>query len=326
MISQQYRSFILTVGCIAIGITYCADDGHFKVFDSHARDIYGKSHPQGSCVLLDISSIHNLVQYFQSLYGGTDVYELKGLKIRIYQYDMAIDTNVKDALNTSDQHICFKKHCFAIALYSICYSIISPCSYWNSNTLGAIIQNGSQLNKTMGSEHHLTSLKIPETVTIFGTNINVTLKEVYQGQLSDLTESRISLETLILRNQSGKTGFLMWISSHCIACIYQQNTKVKQLFSLVTYEDRDAPVMKHIKHISGVNKLVEAIKNSIQNEQQQESIYYDIQFICCFCDITENERKSIMRKHRKKHMYDSMEPVEKKRFVEEIKKKKRIQK
>ena len=37
-----------------MGISYCADNGHYKVFDSHARDIYGKSHPQGTCALLDI--------------------------------------------------------------------------------------------------------------------------------------------------------------------------------------------------------------------------------------------------------------------------------
>ena len=29
----------------------------------------------------------------------------------------------------------------------------------------------------------------------------------------------------------------MAISSHCTAFIYQKNTKVKQLFSLLTYED-----------------------------------------------------------------------------------------
>ena len=32
---------------------------------------------------------------------------------------------------------------------------------------------------------------------------------------------------------------------------------------------------------------------------------YDIQFICCSCKITEIERKHIMRKRRKKNMYDS---------------------
>ena len=56
--------------------------------------------------------------------------------------------SVKDVLNTpSDQQNCFKNHhSFAIALYCICYLIISPCGYWNSNTLHAIIQNGSRLN------------------------------------------------------------------------------------------------------------------------------------------------------------------------------------
>ena len=58
------------------GISYCADNGHFKVFDSLAKDIYGKSHPQGTCVQLDISSTENLVHYFQSqsLYGASDLF------------------------------------------------------------------------------------------------------------------------------------------------------------------------------------------------------------------------------------------------------------
>ena len=49
-----YNSFILTVGIIGV--------------DSHARDMYGNSHSQGTCVLLEIPSMHKLVQYFQSLY------------------------------------------------------------------------------------------------------------------------------------------------------------------------------------------------------------------------------------------------------------------
>ena len=48
---------------------------------------------------------------------------------------------------------------------------------------------------------------------------------------------------------------------------------------------------------------------------------YGIQLICCSCKITEIERKHIMRNHRKKNMYDSMEPVAKKRFLEDIKRK-----
>ena len=60
--------------------------------------------------------------------------------------------------------------------------------------------------------------------------------------------------------------------------------------------------MKHIKHISGVNKFVEAIHDIIQNKQQCQTVEYDIQFICCSCDISENEREN-MRRKQKKNMY-----------------------
>ena len=54
LLALNYNSFILTVGIIGV--------------DSHARDIYGNSNSQGTCVLLEIPSMHKLVQYFQSLY------------------------------------------------------------------------------------------------------------------------------------------------------------------------------------------------------------------------------------------------------------------
>ena len=93
-----------------------------------------------------------------------------------------------------------------------------------------------------------------------------------------------------------------------------------RLFLLLTYEDGNSPAMKHIKHISGVNKLVEAI-HIIQNKQQCQTTEYDIQFICCSCEISENERKNMVIKHRKKtslwqqeiqKRYSTMDPTKKK--------------
>ena len=150
---------------------------------------------------------------------------------------MPISNNVKEVLKRYQVSTSVTKTTVLQQFFILCYSIISPCSYWNSNTLDAIIKNGSQLKNTMQSKHCLTSITLPDSVTIFGTNINVHINEVSNRELSNLTESRISFETLMLRNHTGKKGFLMWISSHCIACICQQNTKVKQLFSLLTYED-----------------------------------------------------------------------------------------
>lgn len=127
--------------------------------------------------------------------------------------------------------------------------------------------------------------------------IKVDVSKASHGKLTSLHENMISLKTLILKNY-GKTGFLMCISSDCIACIYQQNTKEKQLFSLLAYEDSISSAMKHIKHISGMNKLMKAILNIVQNKQCQ-TMEYDIQFFHCSSEIAENERKRIITKRRK---------------------------
>ena len=63
LISEDYKNFVLTVGCIGVAIYY-KDDIGFKIFDSHARDLHCRGHPQGTCVLLEVSSLNNLTQYF----------------------------------------------------------------------------------------------------------------------------------------------------------------------------------------------------------------------------------------------------------------------
>ena len=61
----------------------CAKRLAWKVFCAKCP-VFGKRHPEGTCILLDTSSAGNLVQYFQILYGVTDVYGLKGLHITKY--------------------------------------------------------------------------------------------------------------------------------------------------------------------------------------------------------------------------------------------------
>lgn len=51
LILEKYRSLIFTMGLISIAFVYSPND----VFDSQARDIFGKSYSQGTCLLLDIS-------------------------------------------------------------------------------------------------------------------------------------------------------------------------------------------------------------------------------------------------------------------------------
>ena len=76
LLALNFNSFILTVGIIDV--------------DSHARDMYGNSHSQGTCLLLQIPSTHKLAEYFQSLYtcGNEDIYELKGAHLANFEVDL----------------------------------------------------------------------------------------------------------------------------------------------------------------------------------------------------------------------------------------------
>ena len=86
LLALNYNSFILTLGIIGVAI-YSIEGGGYKVFDSHARDMYGNSHSKGTCVLLEIKSMHKLV-HFQSLYGNEHIYELKGVLISNFKDDL----------------------------------------------------------------------------------------------------------------------------------------------------------------------------------------------------------------------------------------------
>ena len=50
----------MTVQCNAVAI-YCKGNGEFKLFDSHAIDLLVLPHPQGACVLLEISDCTTLM-------------------------------------------------------------------------------------------------------------------------------------------------------------------------------------------------------------------------------------------------------------------------
>ena len=121
LLSQNYSSFILTIGCIGVSI-YHTDNGSYKIFDSHARDEYGRSHLQGVRVLLQVPSIQGLVQYFQAIHSLGDNYKLRGLQISAYEITAV--NSVREQCN------CTCKQCCAVGLYAMCYSTAKSCSYW----------------------------------------------------------------------------------------------------------------------------------------------------------------------------------------------------
>ena len=104
-------------------VYYCNSNMGFKIFDSHVRDLYGRGQPQGTCVLLEVPSLDSLVHYFQSIHN--DIFEVRGVQIENIQNRMVSQNSLNETINFN--------LCFAIALYSLCYSIMKSCNYWNYN-------------------------------------------------------------------------------------------------------------------------------------------------------------------------------------------------
>ena len=82
----------------------------FKIFASHARDLYGRGQPQGTCVLLEVLSPHCLVHYFQSTHNN-DIFEMRGVQTENIQNRMVSPKNLNETIN-------FNLSC-AVALYSL---------------------------------------------------------------------------------------------------------------------------------------------------------------------------------------------------------------
>ena len=58
--------------------------------------------------------------------------------------------------------------CCATSFYSICFSIIKYCGYWNSQTLGGITDHANKFykEKLSGDNHPLTNNNFPRTPQI----------------------------------------------------------------------------------------------------------------------------------------------------------------
>ena len=71
-------------------------------------------------VLLEVSSLNSLVHYFQSIHNN-DIFELKGVNINKVQNSTLFQSHACETRK-------FNVSC-AMAVYSLCYSVIKSCSY-----------------------------------------------------------------------------------------------------------------------------------------------------------------------------------------------------
>ena len=163
------------------------------------------------------------------------VYILPTLKLI---FVLAVLNTVSSISNVHSLYQCSCKQCCAIAVYAMCYSVINPCGYWTSGTLSALASNGNTLYNVMGVKRHIMPTDLPESESISGVQINLTVFAVRNGVLCcNLAESKSVLKMCISKHCHEVTGFLSWIGTYCISCVVQQRSRVKDLSFLVGYDE-----------------------------------------------------------------------------------------
>ena len=145
---EMFGLFLLTIENNTVSIfTDCY--GLLKIFDSHARDSFGMPHPHGTCVLLEVDSITNLVVYFKELYRAGAIFEVKGVKINeimqnvgrndLTPYDSSDSSTINEYCNYNNAQSNY------VFLYAICFSTIKACNNWNDQTEIAIAEHTIEL-------------------------------------------------------------------------------------------------------------------------------------------------------------------------------------
>ena len=108
----------------------------------------------------------------------------------------------------------------------MCYSVINACGHWTSGTLSALASNGNTLYNVMGVKGHIMPVDLPESESISGTEINLTVCAVGNGVLCcNLAESKSVLKMCISKHCHEVTEFLSWNGTYCITRVVHKEVE-----------------------------------------------------------------------------------------------------
>ena len=200
--------------------------------------------------------------------------------------------------------------CCATSFYSICFSIIKYCGYWNSQTLDRITDHANKFykEKLNGNNHPLTINNFPRTLQIYDADINIAFNLEKQGKLL--------LQKLITDNTKDNTGFLMWISNYCFSCISQPNNMKTKAKSVKYFIIRFSPngTLDIFEKMNG--RFSYSVTGGYCKKQfQSKDVEYSIKFIFCSTNLSNAGRQKVMAKH-KSHSQKELHAKRKKKAMQ----------
>ena len=218
------------------------------------------------------------------------------------------DTNIETITKSS-----------AIIFYAICFSIVKPCSYWRSDTLDVLVENGTAFfidtikNQTCSSE-------LPQNINVYNADININVVSKHKGiLLCSSSSSKLFFEKLILQNAAVNTGFLLHFPSLCLGCIFHKSIK-STTFVLIGLNENQR---LEIHRLRNKNSLVQTVCDIVMTKLKSIETEYFIKCVLCTCQLNKFEKQKILKCHKsakqkiglaikRKMSYSQVEPAKKK--------------
>ena len=182
----------------------------------------------------------------------------------------------------------------AIAFYAICFSVLKPCSYWNSATSDAIVERASAFFlETV--EYQAKSSQLPQNINIYGANINVNFHLRSEGTLlCNSPSSKLVLERLILQNATRCTGFLLHFPIVSLGCVFHKTSRSTTFFLISLNENSGLEIHK----TNDANPLVQTVCEYVMNTLNCSKTEYCIQCVFCTCQLNKAEIQNILKCHK----------------------------
>ena len=152
---------------------------------------------------------------------------------------------------------------------TVSFSVIKPCSYWNSDTLDSISDHANIFysQKFNINKQCLTMNDYPKCLQINDADIHITFHFQNQGRFcctSDTSKLYIYIYIYIY-SISGSTGFRAWLFSFCVCCIFHQMSKITHFYLMVINVNGDFDIFEKLNSIpSFVQKLFDITTKTLK--------------------------------------------------------------
>ena len=105
----------------------------------------------------------------------------------------------------------------------------------------------------------------------------------------------LELQNILMKNINANTGFIAWLSTFCVSCIFHRKYKTTDFYLMVLTDNRSFDVFEKVNNVpSLIQKMMDITTKTIQSN----GLYCYILFLSCSTQLSKSTRQNILRKHK----------------------------